>query len=68
MFDIANPVAWLIGIVIFAALFAALRGCFNQEARERRRRNRSHGRIVSKARRPMISLAATTAAEEKPRR
>lgn len=68
MFDIANPVVWLIGIVIFAVLFAALRGYFSQEASELRRRNRSHGRIISKARRPMVSLAVTTAAEEKPRR
>lgn len=68
MFTIRNLIILLITVSVLAALSLLVRGYFNPDARERRRRNRSHGRIVSKVRRPMVSLAATTAAEEKPRR
>ena len=60
MFDFANPIVWLISLVLFAAVVVLLRGYFAPEARERRRRKRSHGRVVSKAARPMVSLAVKT--------
>ena len=60
MFDLANPVVWLLALVLFTAVFVLLRGYFDPEARERRRRQRSHGRVVSKAARPMVSLAVKT--------
>ena len=60
MFDLANPIVWLIALVLFAAVVVLLRGYFKSEDRERRRRQRSHGRVVSKAARPMVSLAVKT--------
>ena len=63
MFDIANPVLWLIGFIVLAAVFLLLRGHFSAEARERRRRERSHKPVVSTAHRPMVRLAVET---EKP--
>jgi hypothetical protein len=64
MFDIATPVLWLIGIIALAAAFLLLRGYFSAEARERRRRERSHRPVISTASRPMVRLAAET---EKPK-
>ena len=57
MFDIATPVLWLIGIIALAAAFLLLRGYFSAEARERRRRERSHRPVISTANRPMVRLA-----------
>ena len=57
-----------ITVSVLAALSLLLRSYFSPEARERRRRDRNHGRIVSKARRPMVVLAVTTEAEEKRKR
>ena len=64
MFELSNPVVWLIALVLFAAVVVLLRGYFNPEARERRRRKRSHGRVVSKAARPMVSLAVKTKSDD----
>ncbi len=66
MLDFSNPLVWflLLGI-IGAATFLVLRGRYSPEAVERRRRLRSHGRVVSKVPRPIISLAVKTKAEEK---
>ena len=44
MFDIGNPVLWILGILVFAAVFLSVRGHFSAEERERRRRQRSRGR------------------------
>jgi hypothetical protein len=63
MFAIADPVLWLIAIIALAAVFLLLRH-FSTEARERRRRERSHGRVGSTAKRPIVSLAVET---EKPK-
>lgn len=60
MFDIGNPVHWLIGVTVLAAFAFLLRSYFSPESRERRRRMRNHGRVVSKAQRPMVSLAVRT--------
>jgi len=60
MFELVNPVLWLLALVLVASLFLLLRGYFSPKARERRRRQRSHGRVVSKATRPMVSLAVKT--------
>jgi hypothetical protein len=60
MFDIGKPVHWLIAVVALAALVFLLRGYFSPDARERRRRERSHRRVISKARRPMVRLAVKT--------
>lgn len=60
MFVIGNPFHWLIGVTVFAAFAFLLHGYFSPESRERRRRARNHGRVISKARRPMVSLAVKT--------
>jgi hypothetical protein len=63
MFDLANPIIWLIALVSLATVFVLWRGGFGPEVRERRRRERSHGRVVSKARRPMVRLAVKSKPE-----
>jgi hypothetical protein len=60
MFDPQNPILWLIGAVALVATLWLLRSHFGAEARERRRRARSHGRVVSKGRRPTVVLSAKT--------
>lgn len=57
MFEIENPILWLLGVITLGALLILGRRHWNAEARERRRRDRSHGRVVSKSRRPMVKLA-----------
>jgi hypothetical protein len=60
MFNTENPLLWLAGLLLAAGLVWLLRGHFGAAARERRRRERSHGRVVSKGRGPMIKLAVET--------
>ena len=45
------------GCVILAAAVLLLRHRFSAEAREARRRRRSHGKVVSTRRYPMVKLA-----------
>lgn len=49
-----------IGIVSIAAGLALLAYYFSSEGRERRRVRRNHGRVVSRARRPSVSLSVRT--------
>ena len=65
MFDTENLVLWLVGLLGAVGVVAGLRRHFSPADRERRRRNRSHGRVVSKAKHPMVKLAVQT---EKPKR
>ena len=68
----SNHTAWLIAAAGFAGagvcVLLALRSLFSREARERRRRARSHGRVVSKAKRPIVILAANTGETKTKRR
>jgi hypothetical protein len=57
MLDARNPVVWLIGIMVFAVVFLLLRGHFTVEARERRRREKSHRPVVSRKQGPTVRLA-----------
>ena len=57
MFYKFNPVFWLIGILAFLILFQLARRHFSTEARDRRRRDRSHGPVVSRKRGPSVRLA-----------
>jgi hypothetical protein len=57
MFDIGNPVLWILGILVFAAVFLSTRGQFTAEARERRRRERSRGPVISRKKGPSVRLA-----------
>ena len=60
MFNKPNSAVWLIGIGAVAAILLLLRNFFGPEARERRRRRKNYGRVVSKERGPMIKLAVKT--------
>ena len=57
MFDIGNPVLWIVGIIMLAAVFFLARGLFSAEERERRRRDRSRGPVVSRKKGPTVRLA-----------
>jgi hypothetical protein len=65
MFDIGNPVLWILGILVFAAVFLSVRGRFSAEERERRRRERSRGPVISRKKGPAVRLAVDG---EKPER
>jgi len=67
MFDFKNPAVWLIALVVCIAVVVLLRAYFSSEQRDRRRRERNHGRIICKTRRPMVSLAVQTKPEAKRR-
>jgi len=60
MFATINPFIWLAGIFVLMAAGFLLRGHFSAQAREARRRARSHGRVVSKGRGPTVKLAVET--------
>jgi hypothetical protein len=57
MADIANAVAWILGLVALVAASFGLRRYFSADAKEARRRARSHGPIVSRKRGPSVRLA-----------
>jgi hypothetical protein len=57
MFDTRNPVLWIVGIIVIAAIFLSARKHFNAGVRERRRRDRSHAPVVSRKRGPTVKLA-----------
>ena len=57
MFAIANTVLWLLSAIVLTAALWFLRRCFSAEAREQRRRTRSHRPVISTANRPMVRLA-----------
>jgi hypothetical protein len=55
-----NVVLWLAGLcgVVAACHFVA--NFLSSEARDRRRRRRNYGRVISRARRPAVMLRART--------
>lgn len=57
MFGSGSSVLWLMGLLVLAALFVLVRGHFSAEARERRRRDRSHGPVISRKRGTTVRLA-----------
>jgi len=65
MLDAGNPVVWLIGIIAVAIVVFLMRGHFTAEARERRRRAKSHRRVVSRKQGPTVRLAVDV---DKPKR
>jgi beta-lactamase regulating signal transducer with metallopeptidase domain len=65
MLDIRNPILWLIGVLVFAVAFFLLRSHFTVEARERRRREKSHRPVVSRKQGPTVRLAVDV---DKPKR
>ena len=57
MFAIANSILWFSSAIGLAAVFWLLCEHFSAEAREQRRRARSHRPVISTANRPMVRLA-----------
>ena len=57
MLDIRNPLFWLIGVVVLVAVVSLVRSHFSAEARERRRREKSHRPVVSRKQGPTVKLA-----------
>ena len=60
MLNPENPILWLGGVTVVTAAVLFARRYLSTEARETRRRARSHGRVVSKAKRPLVKLAVET--------
>jgi len=63
MSELSNSSVWLLALVAIGIAGVLLRAFFNRDARERRRRQRSHGRVISKVARPMVKLAVEAEAE-----
>ena len=57
MFDIGNPILWIIGVIVLAVVLFLVRGYFSAEARARRRCGKSHRPVVSRKRGPTVKLA-----------
>ena len=65
MFAITNSVLLPASLVVLLAVVLGLRQYFGADAREARRRARSHGPVVSRKRGPAIRLAVEV---DKPKR
>ena len=65
MFDIGNPVLWILGILVLAAVVFSVRGHFSADALERRRRERNRKPVISRKKGPTVKLAVDG---EKPER
>ena len=52
-----NPILWLIGAIGLGVVFFLVRGRFSAEARARRRREKSHQRVISRKQGPAVRLA-----------
>ena len=59
---------WLMGGLVLVTSIMLVRGYFSPEARERRRRDRSHGPVVSRKRGPTIRLAANVGKPKRKRK
>ncbi len=68
MFGIANSVLWLVSIVVLVAVIFGGRHYFSADAREARRRARSHGSVVSRRRGPSVRLAVNVNKPKRPRK
>jgi hypothetical protein len=57
MLDIRNPLLWLISVIVLIVVLSLVRGHFSAEARERRRREKSHRPVTSRKQGPTVKLA-----------
>jgi beta-lactamase regulating signal transducer with metallopeptidase domain len=65
MLGISNSILWLIGVLALGIVLFLVRGHFTAEARERRRREKSHRRLISRKQGPTVQLAVDV---DKPKR
>ncbi len=63
--DIRSPIVWLAGVLALLLVIFLVRGHFGAEARARRRRERSHRRVISRKQGPTVKLAVSV---DKPKR
>jgi len=56
MFSVRSPVFWFGVVVAFTLALFLVRAVFDPDARARRRRHRSHGRVVSRRQGPSVRL------------
>ena len=68
MLNLRNPVVWLIGIVVIAAISLLLRGHFSAEDRERRRRRRNYRRLEAKGKKRPVKLAVKAEGSKRDKR
>ena len=54
MFDIGNPILWIIGVPALGVLLFLLRGHFSAERRAQRRRGESHRPGISQKHGPTV--------------
>jgi hypothetical protein len=57
MFDIGNPILWIIGVPALGVLLFLLRGHFSAKTRARRRRGESHRPVISQKHGPTVRSA-----------
>jgi hypothetical protein len=65
MYGITELAVWLVGSIVLIAVILGVRHSLSADAREARRRARSHGPVVSRKRGPSVRLAVDLA---KPKR
>jgi hypothetical protein len=55
-----NIAFWTIALGVMAGLAWLLTGNFVAECRDRRKRRRNYGRVISRAKRPVVMLSVNT--------
>jgi hypothetical protein len=65
MSGITQLAVWLVGSIVLVAVVLGVRHFFSADAREARRRARSHGPVISRKRGPSVRLAVDL---DKPKR
>jgi hypothetical protein len=68
MLDIRNPILWLIGVIALGVVLFLVRGHFSAEARERRRREKSHRPVISRKQGPTVRLAVDVGKRKRKRK
>jgi hypothetical protein len=57
MLDLRHPIPWLVGVIALGVVLLSVRRHFSPEARERRRRQKSHRSVISRKEGPTVRLA-----------
>jgi hypothetical protein len=55
-----DVIFWVVGLVVAGAVAHLAMHFFSDEARERRKRRRNYGRVIARAKRPMVRLNTRT--------
>jgi hypothetical protein len=68
MFDIGNPILWIIGVPALGVLLFLLRGHFSAETRAQRRRGKSHRPVISRKPGPNVKLVVNVGKPKRDRK